>query len=120
MTIDTGSSDIYIKGEHSRGVPGKRYVCGQWCIDNLPHYEIEYLDGKLETYAKNLEVKFGNHVFKESILVTYEVGKNFESSGGLVGLSFPSLAINPEPNFLQTLINNKIIAHYSFGVLLNA
>jgi hypothetical protein len=42
-------------------------------------------------------------------LVAYKVGNNFKDSTGLVGLSFPSLAANPNPNFIQTLINNKYI-----------
>jgi hypothetical protein len=52
MDIDSGSSDIFIKGEDSVGLPKKRYHCGQSCIDNNPHYSLGYLDGKLKTYEK--------------------------------------------------------------------
>jgi hypothetical protein len=52
MDIDSGSSDIFIKGEDSIGLPKKRYHCGQSCIDNNPHYSLGYLDGKLKTYEK--------------------------------------------------------------------
>jgi len=56
MGIDSGSSDIFIKGEDSKGKPVKRYHCGKDCIDNSDHYTIGYLDGRLKTYEKNLEV----------------------------------------------------------------
>ncbi len=37
----------------------------------------------------------------------------------MVGLSFPQLASNKDPTFVQTLIDNKIISQYAFGVNLN-
>lgn len=39
--------------------------------------------------------------------------------GGIVGLSFQELAKNRYPNFINTLIDNKIIQRYVFGVKLN-
>lgn len=51
--------------------------------------------------------------------MAYTAPKNFEKAQGLVGLSFPEIKVNPEPNFIQTLIKNKIIDNYSFGVSLN-
>lgn len=56
MTIDSGSSDIFIKGENASGKPKNRFHCGQTCIDNNDHYRIGYLDGKLETYEAKLPV----------------------------------------------------------------
>ncbi len=63
MGIDSGSSDIFIKGEDSAGKPKKKYHCGHECIDNSEHYRIGYLDGHLETYEKVLEVEIGEHKF---------------------------------------------------------
>ena len=80
---------------------------------------VSYLDGTLYTYLKEAKIQFGKHSFKEHILVAYYAPKNFEVPQGLVGLSFPSLARNPHPTFIQTLINNKIINRYAFGVNLN-
>lgn len=73
----------------------------------------------METYLKTLPVELGKHKFEESILVAFTAPKNFEKAQGLVGLSFPELANSPKPNFIQTLINNKIVEKYSFGVNLN-
>lgn len=39
--------------------------------------------------------------------------------GGILGLSFPSMAVNDNPGFLQTLINNGIIDKSMFGVKLS-
>jgi hypothetical protein len=50
MGIDSGSSDIWIKGENSQGEPTIRYKCGQSCIDKGDHYTVGYLDGRLKTY----------------------------------------------------------------------
>jgi hypothetical protein len=36
-----------------------------------------------------------------------------------LGLSYPSLAVSPYPNFIQTLINHNIISRYAFGLNLN-
>lgn len=71
------------------------------------------------TYLKKLPIRFGKHEFDEKILVAYEAPKTFEKPQGLVGLSFPTLARNPNPNFIQTLINHKIVDKYAFGVNLN-
>lgn len=38
MSIDSGSSDIFIKGENAAGKPKRRYHCGQTCIDTHNHY----------------------------------------------------------------------------------
>jgi len=54
MSIDSGSSDIFIKGENATGKPKRRYHCGQVCIDTHDHYKIGYLDGRLETYETKL------------------------------------------------------------------
>ena len=47
MSIDSGSSDIFIKGENAAGKPKRRYHCGQVCIETHDHYKIGYLDGRL-------------------------------------------------------------------------
>jgi hypothetical protein len=39
--------------------------------------------------------------------------------GGIVGLYFQEIAINTHPNFINTLIKEKIISHYIFAVKLN-
>lgn len=51
-------------------------------------------------------------------MVAYTAGKQFEDNEGLIGLSYPSLARH-EPTFIQTLINNKIIEEYAYGMNLN-
>lgn len=38
MQIDSGSSDIFIKGEKAIGQPRKRYQCGEVCVKNNDHY----------------------------------------------------------------------------------
>ncbi len=44
MTMDTGSSDVFIKGENSPGDPKKRYVSGE-NYKSKPVVYIGYLDG---------------------------------------------------------------------------
>ena len=39
--------------------------------------------------------------------------------GGILGLSFQQIARNPYQNFINTLINEKIISKYRFGLKLN-
>lgn len=51
--------------------------------------------------------------------MAYTAPHNFQSVEGLIGLSFAEIARSREPTFIQTLINKKIINHYSFGVNLN-
>jgi len=53
------------------------------------------------------------------LLVSYKNDANFDQLNGILGLSFATLAKNTNPTFLQTLIDNQIISHYSFGVNLN-
>lgn len=118
LNIDTGSSDIFIKGEQSAGNPSKKYSCSE-CLKKNKQYSVSYLDGTLNTYVQQANIEFGKNKFKENILVAYYAPKNFEKPEGLVGLSFPKLARNPNPTFIQTLINNKIINKYAFGVNLN-
>lgn len=76
LNIDTGSSDIFIKGESSAGNPVSKYSCPE-CLKNNQKVTIGYLDGFLNTYKANLEVKFGSHIFNESILVAYTAPKTF-------------------------------------------
>ena len=51
-----------------------------------------------------MNVTIGNYTFNESILVAYDIDSNFKENEGLVGLSFPKLATNPNPTFIETLI----------------
>jgi hypothetical protein len=118
LNIDTGSSDIFIKGENSPGQPLKKYSCPD-CLKKNQKISIGYLDGQLNTYKAILPVQLGQHSFHESILVAYTAPHNFETAEGLVGLSFPQLARNRDSTFIQTLIDNNIIGTYAFGVNLN-
>lgn len=76
LNIDTGSSDIFIKGQDSPGAPANKYQCSE-CMDNNPKITIAYLDGPLDTYQADLLVELGPHTFNESILVAYTASKNF-------------------------------------------
>ena len=76
LNIDTGSSDLFIKGENSKGKPAIKYTC-PICKKQNHRYTISYLDGSLYTYLKEVDVKFGRHSFKENILVAYYAPKNF-------------------------------------------
>lgn len=58
LNVDTGSSDIFIKGEHSKGSPPQKYSCPE-CLRNNPQYSIGYVDGFLQTYLKRLPVEIG-------------------------------------------------------------
>lgn len=80
MSIDSGSSDIFIKGESSVGKPKIKYHCGEVCIKTHDKYTIGYLDGHLMTYENKLEVEIGDHKFNESILVAYKVDSNFKDN----------------------------------------
>ena len=44
LSMDTGSSDIFIKGENTTGEPKKKYQSGESYLD-LERYNIGYLDG---------------------------------------------------------------------------
>ena len=46
LNIDTGSSDLFIKGEQTEGVPQVKYQCPV-CLTNNKKVEIGYLDGFL-------------------------------------------------------------------------
>jgi hypothetical protein len=50
LNIDTGSSDIFIKGEQTKGSPNRKFSCPA-CFKSNPKYSISYLDGTLKTYA---------------------------------------------------------------------
>lgn len=118
LNIDTGSSDIFIKGENSPGNPVNKYSCSK-CLEQNEKIILSYIDGPVNAYKTTLQVRLGSHTFIESILVAYSEPPTFEKFDGLVGLSFPDQAVNKEPNFLQTLINNEIISDYAYGINLN-
>ena len=73
----------------------------------------------MSTYEKELTVVFGSNIYKEHILIAYSAPHNFNKPEGVVGLSYPQLAVSPYPNFIQTLINNNIVQNYAFGLNLN-
>lgn len=119
LSIDTGSSDLFIKGFGMEGNPEAKYRCDA-CEKNNDKLKIGYLDGFLDTYHLNASIQLGDHEFKQDILVAYHTTSiNFKKMGGIVGLSFQEVARNPNPNFINTLINEKIIQHYIFAVKLN-
>jgi hypothetical protein len=76
LNIDTGSSDLFIKGENSAGSPSNKYSCPS-CLRNNAYYRIGYMDGYLDTYLDQLSVQLGSHNFKEYLLVAYKVDPNF-------------------------------------------
>lgn len=80
---------------------------------------MSYIDGPVNAYKTTLPVRLGSHTFNESILVAYTEPPTFDKFDGIVGLSFPEQAVNKEPNFLQTLIDNNIISDYAYGVNFN-
>jgi hypothetical protein len=55
LNIDTGSSDLFIKGEEAIGSPRVKYSCRE-CLKNNKKYTISYLDGDLSTYLNELQV----------------------------------------------------------------
>lgn len=115
--MDTGSSDIFIKGENSTGVPEKKYQSGEDYM-KLDQVFIGYLDGYLSCYVKTLEVELNGIKINTPLLVAYENDDNFDDQDGLIGLSYPSLARH-KPTFIQTLIDNKVISRYAYGMNLN-
>lgn len=70
LAIDTGSSDLFIKGENMAGNPVKKLSCPA-CLKNNRKASIRYLDGEVQTYLMLANVGLGRHLFKEFILVAY-------------------------------------------------
>jgi len=94
LAVDTGSSDLFVKGENMKGNPVKKMSCST-CLKNNRKAQIRYLDGEVQTYLFLANMGIGNHSFKEFILVAYQSNSsNFDNLGGILGLSFPSLAVN--------------------------
>lgn len=118
LSMDTGSSDIWIKGENMSGKPKERYSCGDFCVNTHVQYPIGYLDGFLSTYGQTLKVKFNEHTFDCPLLVAYKGDVYFDDNEGILGLSYPALATH-KPTFIQTLIDEKIIDKYAYGMNLN-
>lgn len=89
LSVDTGSSDLFIKGEELEGNPLRKFSCKK-CVEENQYVKIGYLDGKLDTYVYNSTVTLGKHTFNETILVAYATDRiiNFRKIGGIVGLSF--------------------------------
>ena len=52
------------------------------------------------------------------MLVAFEADEKFDDEGGIVGLSYPSLARH-RPTFIETLIEEKVISKYAYGMNLN-
>ena len=120
LSIDTGSSDFFIKGENITGEPAVKFSC-ESCIRDNQYMSISYLDGQLDTYLYDANVTLGQHSFTEKILVAYASNNsmNFRRVGGILGVSFQEIARNPYPNFINTLINQGIVKKYKFGLKLN-
>lgn len=57
MSMDTGSADVFIKGEKSPGVPNKKYR-SRSNYKKKPKIAIGYLDGSMDTYEAVLDVEF--------------------------------------------------------------
>jgi hypothetical protein len=70
LSMDTGSSDFFIKGENAPGAPTLKYKSNQ-SFNTKGAITIGYLDGNLKTYATVLTVEFNNHSFNAPILVAY-------------------------------------------------
>ena len=118
INIDTGSSDIFIKGAGTKGSPQYKYSCPT-CVNNNQQFTLSYIDGTLQAYEIDLGVNLGVHNFREHILVAYTAPHNFYKAQGVLGLSYPGLAVSPYPTFIQNLINLGIINRYAFGLSLN-
>lgn len=79
MSMDTGSSDVYIKGEKDApGVPKKRYISGE-DYKSKPIIRIGYLDGDMKTYEAVLPAEFDNKKFDLPLLVAYTAPPQFET-----------------------------------------
>lgn len=77
LGVDTGSSDIFIKGEkRAPGLPKIRYISGENYLKNRV-IRIGYLDGELQTYEKTLSVEFDNKKFDVPLLVAYTAPPQF-------------------------------------------
>lgn len=63
LNIDTGSSDIWIKGAGTKGNPKYKYNCSS-CAQNNQKFFLTYLDGTVEAYVTKLGVALGIHDFR--------------------------------------------------------
>ena len=63
LNIDTGSSDIFIKGAGTKGSPKYKYSCPS-CVNNNQQFYLSYIDGSLQAYEIDLGVNFGIHNFR--------------------------------------------------------
>ena len=79
LNVDTGSSDIFIKGQGTVGNPKIKYNC-QPCITSNQQFALSYIDGTVQTYEKLLDVSFGGHNYTEHILVAYTAPHNFHAA----------------------------------------
>ena len=60
INVDTGSSDIFIKGAGTQGAPVIKYSCPS-CKSKCQPFMLNYLDGMVATYEKDLNVSFGTY-----------------------------------------------------------
>jgi len=49
LNIDTGSSDIFIKGAGTKGNPKYKYNCST-CVGINQQFTLSYIDGTLQAY----------------------------------------------------------------------
>lgn len=61
LTVDTGSSDFFIKGEKMVGLPAIKYNCSS-CMRDFPKTTISYLDGDVSVYAITANVTLTNTI----------------------------------------------------------
>ena len=107
---------MFIKGSKTKGKPLKKYNCDKSCQGR--YVKFAYLDGPVEGHLTTLSVEFQEHIFQCPMIVAEKVSKSFEDLGGLVGLS-PLTQFSYEPTFIQTLIDNRLIDRYAFGINFN-
>lgn len=61
MTVDTGSSDFFIKGETMTGIPSNKYQCAA-CMRDYPKTTLAYLDGIVDAYVQTVNVTLTSRI----------------------------------------------------------
>lgn len=78
-----------------------------------------YLDGFLSAYVVKEKVEFGKEEFLAEVLIAdTQFQAKFDTINGICGISFPELAQH-QPNLIQTMIKNKLIEKYAYGINFN-
>ena len=71
LSVDTGSADIFIKGEETKGDPSEKYKNNE-DYTKLEKIELGYLDGDVDCYEKVLPVEFNDLTIQMPLLVAFE------------------------------------------------